>query len=74
MTVNKDLSVSLSNFACPLNRKKDDDDVYYYVSERLKLGGETENMDVCTKERKGLTAEVLMATSCTWFDDVYRYS
>ena len=33
--------------------------------ERLKLEGETENMGVCTKERKGVTAEVLMATSCT---------
>ena len=28
----------------------DDDDVYYYISERLKLEGETENMSVCTKE------------------------
>ena len=28
-------------------------------------GGETENMGVCTKERKGVTAEVLMATPCT---------
>ena len=26
------------------------------------LEGETENMGVCTKERKGGTAEVLMAT------------
>ena len=26
----------------------------------LKLEGETENMGVCTKERKGDTAEVLM--------------
>ena len=32
---------------------------------RLKLEGETENMGVCTKERKGVTAEVLMATPCT---------
>ena len=40
----------------------DDDDVYYY---RQKLEGETENMGVCTKERKGVTAEVLMATPCT---------
>ena len=24
-------------------------DIYYYISERLKLEGETENMDVCTK-------------------------
>ena len=27
--------------------------------------GKTENMGVCTKERKGVTAEVLMATPCT---------
>ena len=38
-----------------------DDDVYYYVCWRLKLGGETENMAVCTNERKGVTAEVLVA-------------
>ena len=43
----------------------DDDDVYYYIRWRLKLEGETENMGVCTKERKGVTAEVLMATPCT---------
>ena len=42
-----------------------DDDVYYYISERLKLEGETENMSVCTKKRKGVSAEVLMATPCT---------
>ena len=36
-----------------------DDDVYYYIRWRLKLEGETENMGVCTKERKGVTAEVL---------------
>ena len=41
------------------------DDVYYYIRWRLKLEGETENMGVCTKERKGVTAEVLMATPCT---------
>ena len=33
--------------------------------ETLKLEGGTENMGVCTKERKGVTAEVLMATPCT---------
>ena len=38
---------------------------YYYISERLTLEGETENMGACTKERKGITAEVLMATPCT---------
>ena len=43
----------------------DDDNVYYYICERLKLEGETEKMGVCTKERKGVTAEVLMATPCT---------
>ena len=37
----------------------------YYICERLKLEGETENMGVCTKERKGVTAVVLMATPCT---------
>ena len=42
-----------------------DDDVYYCICERLKLEGETENMGVCTKERKSITAEVLMATPCT---------
>ena len=41
------------------------DDVYYYVRWRLKLEGETENMGVCTKERKGITAAVLMAAPCT---------
>ena len=40
-------------------------DVYYYMCWRLKLEGETENMGVCTKERKSVTAEVLMATPCT---------
>ena len=30
-------------------------------AETLKLEGETENMGVCTKERKGITAAVLMA-------------
>ena len=43
----------------------DDDVVYYYIRWRLKLEGETENMCVCTKERKGVTAAVLMATPCT---------
>ena len=43
----------------------DDDDVYYYICWRLKLEGETENIGVCTKERKGVSAEVLMATPCT---------
>ena len=43
----------------------DDDDVHYYIRWRLRLEGETENMGVCTKERKGVTAEVLRATPCT---------
>ena len=34
-----------------------DDDVYYYICQRLKLEGETENVGVCTKERKGDTGE-----------------
>ena len=33
-----------------------DDDVYYYICKRLKLEGQTKNMGVCTKERKGGTA------------------
>ena len=41
----------------------DDDDVYYYIRWRLKLEGETENMGVCTKERKGVTAEVTRLAS-----------
>ena len=41
------------------------DDVYYYNCWRLKLEGETESICVCTKERKGVSAEVLMATPCT---------
>ena len=36
-----------------------------YICQRLKLEGETENICVCTKERKGDTAKVLMATTCT---------
>ena len=43
----------------------DDDDVYSYIRWRLELEGETENTGVCTKERKGVTAAVLMATPCT---------
>ena len=43
----------------------DDDDVHYYIRWRLKLEGETENTGVCTKERKGVTAEVHMATPWT---------
>ena len=43
----------------------DDDDVCYYIGERLKLEGETENRGVCTKEQEGMAAVVLMATPCT---------
>ena len=32
--------------------------------DRSKLEGETEKMGVCTKERKCVSAEVLMATPC----------
>ena len=32
-------------------------DVYYYICQRLKLEGQTENMGVCTKERKSLGGE-----------------
>ena len=32
----------------------DDDEVYYYICERPKLEEETENMGVCTKERKDI--------------------
>ena len=35
------------------------------IGERLKLEGETENMGVWTKKRRGMTAVVLMATPCT---------
>ena len=49
----------------PTREQMGDDDVYYYIRWRLKLEGETENMFVCTKEGKGVTAAVLMATPCT---------
>ena len=42
-----------------VERETNADDVYYYICWRLKLEGETENMGVCTKERKGVSAEVL---------------
>ena len=45
------------------------DDVYYYIRWRLKLEGETENMGVCTKERKGVSAEVGFIDD----DDVYYH-
>ena len=41
------------------------DDAYYYICLRLKLDRETENMGVCTKEREGVAADILMAASCT---------
>ena len=39
-----------------------DDDVHYYIGERLKLEGETENMGVWTKKRGSMKAVVLMTT------------
>ena len=41
-----------------------DDDVHYYIGERLKLEGETENMGVWTKKRGSMKAVVLMAAAC----------
>ena len=41
----------------------DDDDVYYYIRWRLQLEGETENMGVCTKERKGVNVDVVNVLS-----------
>ena len=49
----------------------DDDDVYNYIRWRLKLEGETENKGVCTKERKGVTAQIIMATPCTTLIQVH---
>ena len=55
-----------------LLQKFDDDDVYDNIFWRLKLEGETENMGVCTKERKGVTADVLMAAiereNVVWYE------
>ena len=59
------LGVLQVDLALRARHDDDDDDVYYYIRWRLKLEGETENMGVCTKERKGVTAAVLMATPCT---------
>ena len=43
-----------------------------YLLETLKLEEGTENMGVCTKERKGVTAEVLMAAiereNVVWYE------
>jgi hypothetical protein len=39
--------------------------------ETYKLEGETENMGVCTKERKGVTAKELMGHSL--YDDERRW-
>ena len=47
-----------------INDDDDDQSMFTTISaETLKLEGETENMGVCTKEQKGVTAE--MATPCT---------
>ena len=40
-----------------------------YLLETYKLEGETENMGVCTKERKGVTAKELMGHSLYDDDD-----
>ena len=56
-------TVWLTEFAhwrAPGRISDDDDDVYYYIRWSLKLEGETENMGVWTKERKGISAEILM--------------
>ena len=37
--------------------------ILYLLS--LKFERKTENMGFCTKERKGVAAEILMATPCT---------
>ena len=37
-------------------------DVYYYIGERLKLEGGTENRGICAKKRISVRAGVLMAT------------
>ena len=58
----------------PEERGPNDDDVemmfiqmmmFINICWRLKLEGETENTGVCTQERTGVAAEVLMATPCT---------
>ena len=36
-----------------------------FILYLLETKGETENMGVCTKEREGVAAEILMAASCT---------
>ena len=45
----------------PLSRREEDH-VYYYIGERLKLEGETENRGICAKKRISVKAVVLMAT------------
>ena len=46
----------------------DDDDVYYYIGERLKLEGETENMAVWTMKQRlkrcDMKAVAIIATPC----------
>ena len=46
------------------------DDVYYSICWRQKLEGETENMGVCTKERKGVAARPFYSLFAV-DDDVY---
>ena len=57
--------VCIEKTAMRHRRDDDDDDVYNYIDERLKLEGETENMGICTKERRHDSRGVLMATPCT---------
>ena len=40
-------------------------DVYFYVSQRIKLEGETEKTTFCAKKRISVKAVVLVATPCT---------
>ena len=49
------------------------DDVYYYNCWRLKLEGETESICVCTKERKGVSAELLKVMRHEEFDQLISY-
>ena len=60
---NHSLSVTLSLSQrcrdCEMASRSRDDVYRYYICWRLKLEGETENMGVCTEERKGVAAEVL---------------
>ena len=45
-------------------------DVYFYISQRIKLEGETEKTAFCAKKRISVKAVVLMATPCTGLQGV----